>query len=106
LSTAIGCLLSPFYIQFNNSGVVMFLLSCQHSRRKEYVPLSLLQLQRMIDLGRVDVNRPIDITALCNSQLIKVDRELNQYGIHLTDEVMCSISCYCCLPVARNCCFL
>ncbi|KAF6019873.1 MRPL15 [Bugula neritina] len=40
----------------------------------------------MIDLGRVDVNRPIDITALCNSQLIKVDRELNQYGIHLTDE--------------------
>lgn len=57
------------------------------SQRKEYVPLSLRQLQRMIELGRVDSSRPITLTSLCNSQLIKVDRDLNQYGIHITNEV-------------------
>lgn len=55
--------------------------------RREYVPLSLVELQRMIDLNWLDTNRLIDITQLCNTQLVKVKSEWRQFGIHLTDEV-------------------
>ena len=51
------------------------------------MPLSLLSLQRMVDLGRVDVTRPIDLSALCNTKVVAVDPTKNHYGINLTDEV-------------------
>ncbi|KAI1724754.1 phosphoinositide 3-kinase family, accessory domain (PIK domain) domain-containing protein [Ditylenchus destructor] len=54
--------------------------------RREYIPLSLLELQRMIDLGYLDSGKLIDICALCSTNLIKVKPELRQFGIHLTDE--------------------
>jgi len=55
--------------------------------RRQYVPLSLLSLQRLVDLGRIDVMRPIDLTVLCNTRVPIVDPAKNHYGINLTDEV-------------------
>ena len=57
------------------------------SVRRQYPPLSLLDLQRLIDLGRVDPEEPIDLTTLCNTKIITVNPQMNHYGIHLTDEV-------------------
>lgn len=51
------------------------------------MPISMLQLQRMIDLGRVDTSQPVDITAICNTYLFKINTDHRQYGFHLTDEV-------------------
>ncbi|XP_060070396.1 large ribosomal subunit protein uL15m-like [Ylistrum balloti] len=58
----------------------------RHHVRKEYVPLTLLQLQRMIDLNRVDSNEPIDLSSLCNTGLFRVEPIQKQYGVHLTEE--------------------
>jgi len=60
---------------------------CVCSMRRQYVPLSLLSLQRLVDLGRVDVTKPIDLTTLCNTRVIHVDPTKNHYGINLSDEV-------------------
>ncbi|KAI0235493.1 39S ribosomal protein L15, mitochondrial [Lamellibrachia satsuma] len=49
-------------------------------------PLSLLQLQRLIDLNMLDTNEPIDLTALCNTKVFRVDTSKRQYGVNLTDE--------------------
>lgn len=57
-----------------------------HHVRREYPPLSLLQLQRMIDLGRVNPDEPIDLTSVCNTKLYKINPKDKEYGINLTDE--------------------
>lgn len=68
----------------------VYLLS--HFRfRKQYPPISLLQLQRLIDLGRIDVTEPIDLTTLCNTKIVNVDPHLKHYGVNLTDEVHINI---------------
>jgi large subunit ribosomal protein L15 len=54
--------------------------------RREYVPLSLLELQRMIDLNWINPNKLIDISTLCNTRLINCIPQFRQFGIHLTDE--------------------
>ena len=61
--------------------------------RRQYVPLSLLSLQRLVDLARIDVTSPIDLTAICNTKVVVVDPTKNHYGINLTDEVLN----YCCM---------
>lgn len=50
--------------------------------------ISLLELQRLIDLNRINPLEPIDISTLCNTNLyrLNVDHD-RQYGFHLTDEV-------------------
>jgi hypothetical protein len=50
-----------------------------------------MQLQRLIDLGRVDSNQPIDLTQIVNSKVITLKPMNKQYGIHLTDEVIIKI---------------
>ena len=57
------------------------------SLRRQYPPLSLLQLQRFIDLGRVDPSQPIDLTQLCNSGLFKIQIDQKHFGVNLTEEV-------------------
>ncbi|CAH8503036.1 unnamed protein product [Schistosoma rodhaini] len=49
--------------------------------------ISLLELQRLIDLNRINPLEPIDISTLCNTNLyrLNVDHD-RQYGFHLTDE--------------------
>ncbi|KAI6214025.1 hypothetical protein M3Y94_00220200 [Aphelenchoides besseyi] len=54
--------------------------------RREYVPLSLVELQRLIDLNWLKTDQLIDLTQLCNTQLVKVKSEWRQFGVHLTDE--------------------
>jgi len=41
----------------------------------------------MVDLGRIDISQPIDISAICNTKVVVVDPTQNHYGINLTDEV-------------------
>ncbi|CAH8494859.1 unnamed protein product [Heterobilharzia americana] len=49
--------------------------------------ISLLELQRLIDLNRIDPSEPIDISTLCNTNLyqLNVDHD-RHYGFHLTEE--------------------
>lgn len=54
--------------------------------RREYTPLSLLELQRIIDLGYLDTTKLIDICALCSTKLMQVKPEWRQFGINLTDQ--------------------
>uniref|UniRef100_A0A914I5Y3 Large ribosomal subunit protein uL15m n=1 Tax=Globodera rostochiensis TaxID=31243 RepID=A0A914I5Y3_GLORO len=56
--------------------------------RREYVPVSLIELQRIIDLGWLDTTRLIDIAAISATKLLsdKFKPEWRQFGIHLTDE--------------------
>lgn len=57
-----------------------------YSLRREYPPISLLQLQTLVDTGRVDTTKPLDLAALCNTKLFKLAPLENQYGFQLTDE--------------------
>ncbi len=50
--------------------------------------MSLLQLQRLIDLGRLDPNEPIDLTSICNTKIVMLNPDAKEYGIQLTDEVI------------------
>ncbi|VDO27026.1 unnamed protein product [Haemonchus placei] len=54
--------------------------------RREYVPLSLAELSRLIDLGWVDPTLPIDVAALCRTQKFQIKPKLRQCGFDLTAE--------------------
>lgn len=57
-----------------------------HHLKRQYPPLTLLSLQRLVDLGRIDTSKPVDLTTLCNTKVIVVDPSMKHYGINLTDE--------------------
>lgn len=57
-----------------------------HHLQKKYKPISLLQIQRLIDLGRLNPDEPIDLTTVCNTKVIMIDPSAKEFGIHLTDE--------------------
>lgn len=57
-----------------------------YSLRREYPPMSLLQLQKFIDTNRLNTQIPIDLTALCNTGLYHIRPDQRQYGVQLTDE--------------------
>lgn len=57
------------------------------SLRRQYPPLSLGQLQTMIDTDRIDVTKPIDLATICNSGLYTFVPDMKEFGVHLTDEV-------------------
>ncbi|VDP90352.1 unnamed protein product, partial [Echinostoma caproni] len=55
--------------------------------RRSFARISLLELQRLIDLHRIDPNEPIDLTTICNTGLYFLDVEHNrQYGFQLTED--------------------
>lgn len=54
--------------------------------RRQYPPLSLYQLQLLIETGRIDPSQPIDLTTICNTQLYKCIPVDHHFGVHLTDE--------------------
>ncbi|KAH6946752.1 hypothetical protein HPB50_014868 [Hyalomma asiaticum] len=74
---------TPFYLK-----IPMENYNEKHFLRRQYPPLSLKQLQLMIDLGRVDVTRPIDLASLCNSKVYFLDPQDRHFGVHLTAEGM------------------
>jgi len=57
-----------------------------HHLRREYPPVSLSRLQTLIDTGRLDSSKPIDLAALCNTKLFTLIPDQNHHGFQLTDE--------------------
>lgn len=57
-----------------------------HHTARQYLPVSLFQIQRLIDLGRLNPNEPIDLSSICNTKAIVLSPEKRHYGIQLTDE--------------------
>lgn len=64
-----------------------------HHLRRQYPPVSLHQLQLMVDTDRVDPTHQIDITQICNSGLFKLEPMRRQFGFQLTDEGMDDFEC-------------
>jgi len=58
----------------------------KYAQRRQYPPITMLQLQRFIDLARVDVTRPVDITQICNTRLFTFDVAQQHFGVNLTEE--------------------
>lgn len=65
-----------------------YLKKFSFSLRREYIQLSLIELQRINDLGYFDTTKLIDVSLLCATKLISIDPDMRQFGIHLTDEVL------------------
>lgn len=66
-----------------------FIINCRGKR--EYPPVSLLKLQRMIDTNRLDASKPIDLVSLQNTHLCTCKPSINHFGFNLTEEVSPSI---------------
>ncbi|CAL1531114.1 unnamed protein product [Lymnaea stagnalis] len=58
----------------------------KYAIRRQYPPISLLEIQRLIDLNRVDVTRPIDVSSICNTRLYSLDVAKNHFGFNVTEE--------------------
>lgn len=54
--------------------------------RRQYPPYTLLQLQMLVDLNLVDVDRPIDLATICNANHFDIKVTDNHYGVHLTAD--------------------
>jgi len=63
-----------------------------HHLKREYPPISLSSLQTLIDTGRLDQSKPIDLAAICNTKLFTLIPDQNHYGFQLTDEGLDSFS--------------
>jgi large subunit ribosomal protein L15 len=53
---------------------------------KQHVPVSLFQIQKLIDLGRLDPTKPIDLTSISNTKILTIKPAARECGIQLTDE--------------------
>ncbi|XP_012274615.1 39S ribosomal protein L15, mitochondrial [Orussus abietinus] len=72
---------TPFYLRFGYEPYYK-----GHHLRREYPPMSLRNLQMMIDTNRLDISKPIDLTAIVQTGLYEILPDQRQAGIHLTDE--------------------
>nr|CAG4641957.1 EOG090X0BG9 [Eurycercus lamellatus] len=72
---------NPFYIRVPKEPYYK-----GHHMRREYLPISLLQLQTLVDTKRISNMQPLDLVALCNTKLFRCLPRENQYGFQLTDE--------------------
>lgn len=61
-------------------------LSITFSVRREYLPVTMEQLQLMIDTDRLNTSQPIDLIQLCNTGIFNLKPETRQYGFMLKDE--------------------
>lgn len=67
--------------------IPIYLISFHNfSLKREYPPISLQQLQSIIERDRIDVTQPIDIATIVKSGLYKFNPDQKQFGINLTDE--------------------
>lgn len=62
------------------------LFNADINTRREYIPLSLVELARLIDLGWINPRQPIDISTLCTTQKFQINPKMRQYGFDLTEE--------------------
>ena len=72
---------TPFYMRFSYEPYYK-----GHHLKREYPPVSLHQLQKLIDTDRLDHRAPIDLTTICNTGLFEVRPDLLHHGVQLTDE--------------------
>ncbi|RZB73457.1 39S ribosomal protein L15, mitochondrial [Asbolus verrucosus] len=72
---------NPFYLRFPHEPYYQ-----GHHLRRQYPPLSMLELQTLIDTNRIDPTKPIDLVAILNTGLYKLFPDQKQFGVHLTDE--------------------
>lgn len=72
---------NPYYLRFPSEPYYV-----GHHLRRQYPPLSLAQLQLMIDTDRIDSTKPIDLVQICNTGLYEIKPQSKHYGVHLTDE--------------------
>jgi large subunit ribosomal protein L15 len=56
--------------------------------QRQFPPLSLAQIQLMIDTGRLDPSQPIDMASLCGTKVAFIDPAKNHFGFNLTSEGM------------------
>ena len=56
--------------------------------QRQFPPVTLEQLQLMIDTGRLDTTRPVDMATLCGTKLVRIDPSKNQFGFNLTSAGM------------------
>jgi len=55
--------------------------------KRQYFPLTLFQLQRLIDLGRIDPSEPIDLNSLSNARAFKMTPcESTYFGVYLLSQ--------------------
>jgi len=57
-----------------------------HHLRRQYPPLSLGQLQLLVDTRRINAENPIDLVAICNTKIYSFHPQEKHFGFHLTDE--------------------
>jgi len=74
---------TPFYLRIPKESPYR-----GHHLKRQYPPVSLHQIQLMVDTDRVDPSQPIDLTQLCNSGLFKVEPMKREFGFQLTDDGM------------------
>jgi len=72
---------NPFYLRFPKEPYY----KKQHLKR-QYPPLSMLDLQKLIDTNRIDTSKPVDLVALVNTGLYKIFPDERHFGVQLTDE--------------------
>lgn len=54
--------------------------------KRQYPPLSLKTLQLLIDTGRLDASKPVDLAAIANTKVFPIDPNFHHFGVNLTDE--------------------
>ncbi|CAF4757989.1 39S ribosomal protein L15, mitochondrial [Pieris napi] len=57
-----------------------------HHFRRQYPPLSLQEVQLLIDKNRLDISKPIDIASIVKSGLYNFFPDQKHFGVNLTDE--------------------
>ncbi|XP_072936751.1 large ribosomal subunit protein uL15m [Epargyreus clarus] len=72
---------NPFYLRFPQEHYYK-----GHHHRRQYPPMSLQQLQSIIDKDRIDTTKPIDIASIVKSGVYNFFPDQKQFGVHLTDE--------------------
>lgn len=72
---------NPFYLRPPNEPYYR-----GHHLLRQYPPLSMAQLQLMIDTDRLDISEPIDLVAIFNTGLYRIASDQNQFGLNLIAE--------------------
>jgi ribosomal protein L15 len=52
--------------------------------QRQFPPITLGQLQLMIDTNRISTEQPLDMAALCGSKIARIDPQQNHFGFNLT----------------------
>jgi len=72
---------TPFYIR-----IPMEPYYKNHHLRRQYPPITLQQIQLLVDTNRMNSKEPIDLSSICNTKLYSFDPHVRHYGFNLTDE--------------------